>query len=62
MSGDTFKGGIHAVVGHLAATMCLYNLHAYQERKGRHHLLNVAVYAVLVLFEAHHTRQHWRQA
>lgn len=58
-TGDLFKGGIHFVLGSLAATACLYNALEWTRRSEVHSAVNVAVYGGLWIFELYQTRGHW---
>ena len=62
MTHETFKGGIHALTGGLAAAMCLYNLMSYSQRRERHLAVNVGIYAALWAFEGYQAKRHWGRA
>lgn len=61
MDGESFKGGVHFMLGSLVATVCLYNALEWSRRRELHLALNVAVYAPLWGFELYQTFRHWRQ-
>ena len=62
MTSEHFKGGVHFVVGGLAATLTLYNLMRYAEDTQRHSLVNACAYALLFGLECHNTKRHWSKA
>lgn len=59
MTGEAFKGGLHAFTGGLAMAMALYNLMRFAEERRAKNGLNAAVYAGLWAFETINTREHW---
>lgn len=58
-TGETFKGGIHFLMGGLALALGLYNVMRFMEVRGRGHAINVAAYALLLGLEAKNTKHHW---
>ena len=59
MGSEDFKGGIHGVMGGLAAAFCLYNLMSYGERRERHNGINAAIYLGIFVLESYQARYHW---
>ena len=64
MSGESFKGGLHYLVGSLALTMACYSSLRLTESSDHriHLLLNVLVYLALWAFEAYQAASHWGRA
>lgn len=58
MTEDTFKGGIHATMGTLAAVMLAYNAMRWCATRHKRNVVNIVIYAPLVLFEWHHVKAH----
>lgn len=58
-SGELFKGGVHSVMGGLAAAFALYNLMAFSQTKEKRNAANVAIYASLFVLEGFQTHFHW---
>jgi hypothetical protein len=54
---ERLKGAVHVVLGAFALTAGLYNAGAWLSRRDRHLATNVAVYAMVMVYEA---RQVWR--
>jgi hypothetical protein len=59
VSGEDFRGGVHFVVGGVAAALTLYNLMRFIETKERRNLVNACAYGSLFVLEVTNTRQHW---
>ncbi len=55
---EGFKGSVHAAIGSLAATCCLYNALAYTQTRERRLAINVMVYALLWGWEQKQTWRH----
>ena len=60
MTEDTFKGAVHATAASLFAVMAAYNAMRLVSGYERRNLVNVALYAPLVIFEWRQVRHHWR--
>lgn len=59
---ESFKGGVHFVVGGIAVALALYNLMRAIETHERRNLVNTGAYAALFLLEWRNTRYHWSMA
>lgn len=64
MSGETFRGSIHAVAFGLSMTMALHAANRLtEEREKRTHLwVNLCVYTLASGFELLQVRRHWGRA
>jgi hypothetical protein len=60
-TGETFKGGIHGVMGGLAAAFALYNLMTYSQTRQRRNAINAAIYFSLWALENVQAHHHWSQ-
>ena len=61
MSGETFRGGVHFVVGGFAAALTLYNVMRYAEDHETRNLVNIIAYAGLFGLEWKNTQHHLRK-
>jgi hypothetical protein len=59
MGSEDFKGGVHGLMGGLAAAFALYNLMAYGERRETRNAINAGIYFGLWLLEGVQARHHW---
>lgn len=54
MTGEGFRGGVHAVAGSLAFAMMAYNAMRFTDTHARRHAVNAGLYAALWAFEVFH--------
>lgn len=61
-TGESFRGGIHFVMGGLALALGLYNVMRFVESRGSAHAINATAYTLLVGLEIVNTHHHWSKA
>lgn len=61
-SSEATKGAVHGALFTLAALCWAYNGCAYLKRRESHLAVNVAVYGLLVVYEAYQVRRHGEQS
>ena len=62
MTEEDFKGAVHATAASLFAVMAAYNAMRLVSTRERRNLVNVALYAPLLIWEWRQVRHHWSRA
>ena len=62
MNSESFKGGVHFLVGGFAFAFALYNTMQYGATKQRRNLFNACAYTALFGLEYVNTAHHWRKS
>lgn len=58
-TGETVRGGFHAVTGLLLFAMAGWNAMTWAETRKRRHGINAALYLAATGYEVYNTHRHW---